>query len=692
MLFKISHRVAVLLLVLVLSPSLYAAKKNFVDKMFDAAATTAGAKGVEIAVKQLGRQIFKTGCDPLTNPSETAAFLCDALGSITGQNDEKWEQEVKQSLDNINIKLDDLKVKQDTLQRSVDRVDAKLDFEFQNIGSKATTFAILTTINALWNDYTLLLKSDHARKKTELVDFSNRVEAANLSVKLGELHSAIVEDTDDNQSVLYYPYARYTVVMGDSMRLNFDPMQAYDLAEKKFLKLRMAQQKGALIYLFAAEIRESQCEVDKANCKRPLMSSVFFEDKFEKDMQNQLEKFNAALDRFVLANAKPHSSDPGLQIPEEALDTILRANTFTASLKGADGMWGRIYSMGDQFDGRAGWHCPDLKVVTPVMKYEVAVDDPSNTLDWWTSRGPRDYDDYLDEVHFADHWNVYHYNVPASKAGPCTLYSHNSNSNKLNMPWAEKDTEVVKIGDRYAGSSLGVQRAGGAFALNYGKWHAGSPTAHFHSGGGANQSIKREANTIEPNRRPPYLAMFVEGEGRWTVGDTKVERRNVLYAYGEKKIYSSPENNRQVFLNITQSHDCANACKGHVAEDTLVEYEIHNATNDKGSLRSLTGIYFSPDTNIADVHSDQRRERIKNGIAIDASYSDAADKVVKTFSTAGDKTAGIKLETNRGYHLQYLIDYDLVTYTKGMAAVPFRYRAKLTPRELYLTMPKPKIQ
>jgi len=38
--------------------------------------------------------------------------------------------------------------------------------------------------------------------------------------------------------------------------------------------------------------------------------------------------------------------------------------------------------------------------------------------------------------------------------------------------------------------------------------------------------------------------------------------------------------------------------------------------------------------------------------------------------------------------VQYLIDYDLTTYTKGTGAVPFRYRAKLTPRALYLTKPQ----
>jgi hypothetical protein len=45
----------------------------------------------------------------------------------------------------------------------------------------------------------------------------------------------------------------------------------------------------------------------------------------------------------------------------------------------------------------------------------------------------------------------------------------------------------------------------------------------------------------------------------------------------------------------------------------------------------------------------------------------------------------LKTEPNTGYHLQYLIEFDMYTEGHGAAATHWMYRGKITPAWLFLT-------
>jgi hypothetical protein len=74
---------------------------------------------------------------------------------------------------------------------------------------------------------------------------------------------------------------------------------------------------------------------------------------------------------------------------------------------------------------------------------------------------------------------------------------------------------------------------------------------------------------------------------------------------------------------------------------------------------------------------------VDNGIHIDASYGKTGDR--KTYRTAGEKSAIVKVSNGTGYHLQYLIEFQAITEGRGLDATTWNYKAKITPWSLFLT-------
>lgn len=70
--------------------------------------------------------------------------------------------------------------------------------------------------------------------------------------------------------MLRYPFYMWSLRNNRGMpREVFDPRTVYDYAEQKFMYYRSEQQKLYLVYLWAAEILESQCEITPSSCTRP---------------------------------------------------------------------------------------------------------------------------------------------------------------------------------------------------------------------------------------------------------------------------------------------------------------------------------------------------------------------------------------------------------------------------------------
>ena len=677
--------VAVLLLV----PAAFGRTKTFTERMKKAAIGSVTSIGVETAIKLAGGVLYNTVCDPPSDDT-TAKFLCDVLGSVTGKSEEKWKEEVDKQLKDIKAATDELTKGQAELKRSIATIDATLNYEFDNIAPKTESFKILTTIDALWTRYSRLVNSVSAAKtdkererlKGELLDFANDVVRQNLHAELARLNTVITKPIGDAQSVTAYPYVKWQKLNPGLHYYNFDPSKMYDVAEKKFMDLRMDQEKGYLIYLFAAEILESRCEKDKANCTRPPVSSRRFNEDYNEDLREQLVSFNQALDWFILAYAAPHYNDADLSLPEGSRDTIDRANLFTAALLGpADGMWARVYSMGP-WDGKVRFTCDGNQTydATPLLDYTMAIKEEDSPLDWWTSSQKNGV---YDEIRFADKWRGTMYRIPAKNVGPCVM----SSAVPAFMPYTDRETAIMELdikGKTKIGSAFAVQRAGGSYALTSGDWAMEREPQFKFKGGAKRIEVSQPQWMIGKGTSGiPYISLYYNDKGAWqSFNDTQLDQRSVIHIYRRTPI-RVPDGG-SLGLVLGQSADCANACRNTGSETTVMQYNIEAPKIQKAKMNALAAVYLHTDLGNANEDSFETvLARSKNGISIDGSFGETNDRKEK--KVEGDQKGRASFDPSKKYYLQNLIYYELWDATVGLDAVYYWYRAKITPYALYLT-------
>lgn len=665
-------------------PSAFGRTKTFGERMKKAAIGSATSIGVETAIKLAGGVLYNTVCDPPSDDT-TAKFLCEVLGSVTGKSEEKWKQEVENQLKDIKAATDQLTKGQEELKRSIGAIDTTLNYEFDNIAPRTETFKILLTIDGLWTRYTRLISNPaYAINKQELLDFANDVVRQNLHAEMARLNTVITTPIGEAQSVTTYPYVKWQGLNPNLHHYNFDPSKMYDVAEKKFMDLRMYQEKGYLMYLLAAEILESRCEVDKANCTRPPVSSRRFNDDYNEDLKQQLASFNAALDWFVLAYSAPHYNNADLMLPEGSTDTIDRANLLTAALLGpADGMWARVYSMGNQWDANVRFTCDGNQTydAKPFFDYAIPIKKEDSPLDWWTSSQKNGT---YDEIRFADKWRGTMYRIPAKNLGPCVM----SNTAPAHIPYTDPDTALIELDIKgktaKIGSAFAIQRAGGSYALTSGDW-AMEREPQFKYDGGADRIETNRQWTIAKGRHGvPFIALYYNGKGAWqSFKDSQLHQRNVIHIYRRTPI-RVPDGGA-LTLVMGQSGDCANVCRNNRGDENVVmEYNIEAPKIQTAKMKALTGIYFHTDLGNANEDSYETISgRMANGIRIDGSFNDTNDRKEK--KVEGDQSGRASFDPNKKYFLQHAIFYELWDATVGLDAVYYWYRSKLTPYAVYLT-------
>jgi hypothetical protein len=330
--------------------------------------------------------------------------------------------------------------------------------------------------------------------------------------------------------------------------------------------------------------------------------------------------------------------------------------------------------------------------LTPRFSYTVEVDghDKPKELDWWISRAANKV---YDEVHFAKQWKVYHYAIPDAAQGPCTL--EEALPAKGFMAWVQPGTEVksVTAGGKpvVVGSFIGIQRAGGSYAMGSGnQWRARREPVKSDDGTTAVIEKKQDEWSIDPSGPFAKVGFLFAGRGeyklRFSGGGGRVHKSNLIYLYSEKKIYFPADSN--VKLNLYQGPACAKACEEGGGDNLLiVDYNIENGgtgEKEKGKLTSVVSIFLSPRLGNVDAPAaNTRNAAVGRGIYLDGSYGPtSARKEMHVRTAAGGP---LTTEPSEGYHLQYLMDFDLETEGSGVGATEFKYRSKITPRGVYLT-------
>lgn len=671
----------------------HAAEDSFAVSIAKAAAGSAAGKGAEFAVKAIGGLIYNGACkDKVLEPGDQ--YMCDVLGSVTGKSEEEWKAKVEKQLTEINDKLGTLDKGQRAIQFELKQQHSVMLANFNQASTKIEATHAIVRIENLWEKYLAQFdRVDDDLRRESMLAFAKDIIANNLHTKLGDLNVVLTKSTLDGQPLLRYPFYEFRLKRGTAPPPEtFTATEIYDFSEKKFIDFRIQQHKVYVMYLWAAAVLESDCKLHPGQCSRPPRSTKDFTADYDRYTRQQVETFNAGIDWLLLSYALVRNEYPKtLALGPTPEPVLLRANFLSAAtLTSGDGLWGRVISMGNAWDGSLDVECGGRsQTLTPVLRYSVPVESSDGQLDWWVSRSANLV---YDEVHFGKEWQVYHYQMPNAAVGPCKVNTTLPKRAGM-LPWSQNETEVVQVqtadGRSFPfGSFLAIQRAGGTYALASGTWRSGNEPRKFEEGKGQRENGRFDF-LIKTDRAggAPWATLLSEGDSEWKIanGSSRIRNWHQIYLYNDKKIFF-PEGGK-VRLNLFQHNDCARVCRGDVSTNVVMEYDVWNNDTDskQGMMEAGTAaIFFDPATNDPSLLTPSIGKRAKgNGIDIDGSYGKTGDQ--KTKNVSGDQVATFSPQPNTGYFLQYLIDFDVTTEGRFTNKTHWMYRAKLTPSWLYLT-------
>jgi hypothetical protein len=651
---------------------------------------SAGMKGGEVAAKMLAGVLYDTSCVNRNNDQFTG-YVCTILGSVSGRTEDKWKQEVTSQLKEIHSKVDTLTVGQREIQRSLAEMKTDLNNKFNTVAQNVVAVQHLIRIEGLWEKYQAQFdKIDEDVTRDSMVSFAKEIIAEKPHTMLADLNTVLTQGipATGGQPLVRYPLSEWRIAHTAGMGFEQKMMEPYEYAEKRFVDFRMREQKAYVMYLWAANVLETQCNLSPAQCTKPPRSTKAFKDDWNRYTQQQSAAFNSAVDWLLLSYSSYRmAQSPSFLAVNQSADVMQRANYLTSTMLGSgEGLWGRVISMGKAWDGSLQVACGGSpQTLMPVLKYAVPaagsgvaiIGADSGPIDWWVSRSGNAV---YDEVRFAADWQNYIYSIPAAKAGPCSV-SPNLPKGGL-LPWVQPDRKVVELRGTEKpfafGSFIAVQRAGGTYALVSGDW-GGMTSPHFKKEGDGELVTKEDRWIIEPKLPGgPRIGLYRKGRAEYSARLSRLSSRVHLIsriALSTSKEVRFPEDSR-VKLNFFPGSCVRDLCDGP-AQNSILAYDIENNDTEakKGTLDAKATVSFV-DSSIADLQSGP-------GLTVDGSYGKTGDH--KTLDITGGRSALMTLDPRKSYHLTYGINFDLWTEGRGTNASDFWYRALVAPASMYLT-------
>jgi hypothetical protein len=673
-------------------------EKSFGAKILDGALSSAGGKGGEFAVKFAAGWIYKLGCKPEQTTDPGSKAFCDALGSISGDTESEWKKQVEADLKEIKSRLGGLESGQRQILDTLARQHKEMDAQFKQLPSAVKAADVLTTIDSFWGrfkaDFDPQQKGNVTRK--DLDKFARDVMRVNLHQKLSELNSVLVHPIDNAQPILKFPFYQFRQSWSQHGPPEaFPGFKTYDFAEKKYMYYRGEMHKGYLIYLWAAEIIEGQCELaGDTKCNDLPITSTAFKREYDRFTLEQLEAFNSFANGMLLAYSRPDLDGPDFLVRNPVYeDIMMRINYLTSTILGdGKGAWGQVVSVdADPWDGQIRLQCGGSKTVSPVLSYLVPADTIDGpTIDWWSSR---QRNATYDEVRFTSNWRVHHYKVADAAVGPCRVDPVLPTGQPL--PYAPQKGEVVsaprpvdefKNGEAVEktvnlGFFYALQRAGGTFALASGQdWALPAAPETFDEGKASKKDTRFDWVISAAHHEGLWVSLLNSARVDWSAGidpsSQKAYVMNRVYAYNRKSLWFPQGGN--VKLIAKQHQWCEKVCRGTERETGFMDFNVENSPYEAGYLNADVSVFLDPREGIDNIDS-----RKKNGIYIDGSYPNTNDPKSKRVEDAVIGTA--RVDASTAYHLQYFLAFELETHTKRMDPTRYHVMLKMTPRLMYLT-------
>ena len=669
-----------------------------------AGSSIASSAGLMIA-KELTGQFYDATCAKEVVKDTAEKYFCSALAGFSGRSEQEWKAKLQEQLTEINGKLDKLEKAQEKMQFDLGQNHKKILSLLKQAAAEQIATQHEVSFDSLWTRYKRQFdKVDEDVTHDAMVKFAKVILSEKLDKKLAAYNSVLTKSYRGNQALLRYPFFAYKAEYEfRSQFFNHDKkfQGIYEGAEEAFMDARAQQEKVVLMVLWAIKVLELDCQLKKP-CEAPPFTSREFMKDVDADTQDQLKAFNEGVDWLFLTYSEPHFNTTYL-LPYEGQDFLTRANYLNAAVlskhgAGSEptqmGMWGRVISMGNAWDGTINLQCGATGgAVKPRFSYVVNVDgrDKPKAIDWWISRAGNNV---YDEVHFAPEWKVYHYWIPSAALGPCTLSA--SLPGKGIIPYVQAGTEVMRVSTvgnpAIVGSFLGIQRAGGSYAMGSGnQWRARREPVKSDDGTTAVIEKRQDEWSIDPSGPYAKVGFLFAGRGEYKVrfsgGGGRVHKSNLIYLYSEKKIWFPDD--RNVRLHLFQGPACAKTCAEGAGDSTyIVDYNIENggtAEKEKGKLTSVVSVFLDPRVgNVDSPNAGTLRDAAKGrGVYIDGSYGATSERKTQKVDPLAD--GALTTDPSAGYQLQYLMDFDLETEGSGIGKTEWSYRSKITPALVYLT-------
>jgi hypothetical protein len=675
------------LFIVFLTASVHAEDKDPATETFEAVFKSAAGKGGEVAVKWAAGFFYDNDCKNKNN-NQAMGYICKVLGSVSGRTEDEWKADVTKQLTEINGKLDVIETGQKQIQKTLNEQYKVMDARFKQVSAEVVAGTHLVRIEGLWEKYQAQFdKVDGDVTRDAMLSFAKEIMKSQPHTILGDLNVVLTKPTLEGQPLVRYPFYEWRLKNEARMIPELKTMELYEFAETKFMDFRMSEQKAYAMYMWAAAVLETQCQLKPAQCTKPPRSTEDFKADYARYTRQQLEAFNAAVDWFVLDYSTSRATATGnFMILQDAESMLRRANFLSAStLLPNEGLWGRVISMGDKWDGSLQVSCGGaVRTLTPVMKYSVPVNGTgrmisgkdSGPLDWWVSTQKNDA---YDEVRFSSNWQMYQYSLPTAKAGPCTIAR---NQPGTYLPWVQAAIPVVdvKTADKREfpfGSFVAIQRAGGAYALLSGsQWNGTMTPERVEDGKGQREKVEYEW-FIEPNHNTgPRMGLYTKGRGEFKVGNgsSRIHNRNKIIL-GQSKTIRVPDD-PTVKIYFFPGYCNGKLC-GDPGQTGLMSYNIENNDTEskKGKLDAMVSISLR-DTSIDGLPTGQ-------GIVIDGSYGKTGDRKEKKVS--GEQVGTVSVRPDKRYQLTYYIYFDLETEGRGWDATEYQYSGQLGTALIYLS-------
>ena len=477
------------------SPSQAKSGKELLTGALGSGLSSGASWGAQFALNALAGGLYTGLCNEGQVVDAAGELLCSVAGGITGKDEEKWRAEVDAKLEALQGQLEQVLKGQEEIQAAISRQGATIRNALDGLPTKLRVHDDLANIQNAWSAYTEFFRDMEPRKPAE-AEMAIRTLAKdllhnpryNVEASARDLRVAIVDGAAGNPPLPLLLAREIDTWNRAALKQDaFDFLYPQDLdIRPHYAELELAMQQWMLrqkqaqvMYLWAARALDGTADAPRA-------SAGEYGKGYFLAIESQVESFQRAVEWLVLASSFPRSPYANF-LPKGADEVFARADAIEALQLSAPvgvgnrppghAIWGRVISMGNSFN-------PVLMVAAPGKAagnwwpttkngHQVALKG-FDSLDWWTATYPGQPLTY-DAIHFGKAWTVYRYRYPLEKESPMGTYTVSASgvpipflTEKVNVENSLR--EITGGVDLYFGSTLGIARAGGAYALFSGEF------------------------------------------------------------------------------------------------------------------------------------------------------------------------------------------------------------------------------